>query len=458
LETDDITKLISTPIGEVPLQRQSTIEETMESMNLNQSQTDILSSSICVQMGSSPVEQKEIENSILVKHLVQEQRRILKNAPKPKRNSGCHPPSSTVGPVDILSSYGACQPCPTLQQQGDFDYSQQHLQFDSMESKKIQLLCHPRSNFRPRTENESKHASHYIRCEANSQYEYPTIYIHPEWSRQSIKNIIEVTLVAKDKQPHDYAIDNKTSKPTFEDDALIFRQNDSHTLYFCLTNEDYKNRFKSFMIEFIKKKQEGNITKDLIKSRQLEQSMLRFTRIYQTAKNTFQRDDNSVEYSCIMTEAYGDVSVEHMGPQFGPINGNETVYCLLKGRVSKDDLTVFVTENRIGWRQQISITKNGNLVYFSMPAFPYSQHDRATTNITVYYKGEELHQSTYVYNRTLDQELAALNLSDNTNESSTSSTFNAMDFFSATGVCPVTSSSRKSSTAKQTKRLNNHKK
>jgi hypothetical protein len=58
-------------------------------------------------MGSSPVEQKEIESkknelnsignklffsfrldSILVKHLVQEQRRILKNAPKPKRNSG----------------------------------------------------------------------------------------------------------------------------------------------------------------------------------------------------------------------------------------------------------------------------------------------------------------------------------------------------------------------------------
>jgi hypothetical protein len=37
LETDDITKLISTPIGEI--QRQSTIEETMENMNLNTSQT-----------------------------------------------------------------------------------------------------------------------------------------------------------------------------------------------------------------------------------------------------------------------------------------------------------------------------------------------------------------------------------------------------------------------------------
>jgi hypothetical protein len=59
-----------------------------------------------------------------------------------------------------------------------------------------------------------------------------------------MKNIIEVTLVAKDKQPHDYVIDNKTSKPTFEDDALIFRQNADHTLYFCLTNDDYRNRYK----------------------------------------------------------------------------------------------------------------------------------------------------------------------------------------------------------------------
>jgi hypothetical protein len=64
------------------------------------------------------------------------------------------------------------------------------------------------------------------------------------WARQSLKNIIEVTLVAKDKLPHDYAIDNKTSKSSFEDDALIFRQNESHTLYFCLTAEDFKNGFK----------------------------------------------------------------------------------------------------------------------------------------------------------------------------------------------------------------------
>jgi hypothetical protein len=46
-----------------------------------------------------------------------------------------------------------------------------------MESKKIQILSQPRANFRPRTQNESKNASHYLRCEVNSQYEYPTIAV-----------------------------------------------------------------------------------------------------------------------------------------------------------------------------------------------------------------------------------------------------------------------------------------
>jgi len=64
------------------------------------------------------------------------------------------------------------------------------------------------------------------------------------WAHQSIKNIIEVTLVAKDKQPHDYAIGNKNSKTSFDDDALIFRQNDLHTLYFCVTPDDFNNGHK----------------------------------------------------------------------------------------------------------------------------------------------------------------------------------------------------------------------
>lgn len=45
------------------------------------------------------------------------------------------------------------------------------------ESKKIQIRCQPRSKFRPRTQNESKTSSHYLRCEEGVKPEYPTINV-----------------------------------------------------------------------------------------------------------------------------------------------------------------------------------------------------------------------------------------------------------------------------------------
>ena len=59
----------------------------------------------------------------------------------------------------------------------------------------------------------------------------------------------------------------------------------------------------SFMIELIKSKQDDVITKKVIRSRHLNQSMLRFTRIYRDQYGTYHRDVNSQEYSCIMTES-----------------------------------------------------------------------------------------------------------------------------------------------------------
>ena len=56
------------------------------------------------------------------------------------------------------------------------------------------------------------------------------------------------------------------------------------------------------MIELIKSKQDDVITKELIRSRQLEHSMLRFTRFFQIGKGNFQRDDGSEEYSSVMSE------------------------------------------------------------------------------------------------------------------------------------------------------------
>jgi hypothetical protein len=56
------------------------------------------------------------------------------------------------------------------------------------------------------------------------------------------------------------------------------------------------------LIEYIKAKQDGTITKELIRTRQLDQSMLRFTRYYQLDDGAYNRDEESVEYSSIMTE------------------------------------------------------------------------------------------------------------------------------------------------------------
>jgi hypothetical protein len=57
------------------------------------------------------------------------------------------------------------------------------------------------------------------------------------------------------------------------------------------------------MIELIKSKQDEVITKNLIRLRKLDQSMLCFTRIYRDENGDYQRDMDNQEYSCIMTES-----------------------------------------------------------------------------------------------------------------------------------------------------------
>jgi hypothetical protein len=60
------------------------------------------------------------------------------------------------------------------------------------------------------------------------------------------------------------------------------------------------------MIELIKSKQDDVITKKLIRLRKLDQSMLCFTRIFRDEHGKYQRDIDSQEYSCIMTESKKD--------------------------------------------------------------------------------------------------------------------------------------------------------
>jgi hypothetical protein len=51
------------------------------------------------------------------------------------------------------------------------------MQNDLLKSKKIQIICQPRSKFRPRTQTESKNSSHYLRCDEGTGQDYPTIYV-----------------------------------------------------------------------------------------------------------------------------------------------------------------------------------------------------------------------------------------------------------------------------------------
>ncbi|CAF1214112.1 unnamed protein product [Adineta steineri] len=322
---------------------------------------------------------------------------------------------------------------------------------------KIRIKSQPRKEFRARMLNESKYLLHYLRCEQNSEDEHPSIYVSDTWRRQSFRNIIEVTLVGLDGQPHCYKIRNKKSVTDFSDENAVIFQNidDPHSLYFCVTDEDFNQGYKSFDIGFIKSKQDEIITKDLIKTRKLDESMLRFTHCYYQSKtNILERDESSTKYSRIMREARADIAVESVGPGYGPIRGNGQVHARTKGRITTKDITVVVSKDDIAWSEPVSFIKNGNFIYFSMPPYPYPQVDEAQANITICYEGEELCQSAYLYIGSLDRALARGNLNDSPtvfSGPSSSNAFNASSVFSTTGVRPANFSSKKSSTVKRQK-------
>ena len=118
----------------------------------------------------------------------------------------------------------------------------------------------------------------------------------------------------------------------------------------------------------------------------------------ETAKRSFHAPLHSSSGFLLV---YCDVSVEKIGPSYGPMTG-DTVYVVVKGRVSKDELAIEVIENQTGHRQQVPYTKNGNSVYFTMPNVAHSQQPRLIVTICILYKGEELHQSAYCYESSLD--------------------------------------------------------
>jgi hypothetical protein len=163
------------------LPQQSTFIEHYEPTNFYQSQP-AYSSPLSVPVGSSPVEPKATDNSLYTQAYLNQQDQIYQEAKKSKkRRTHQQQRSTNVGPVDYIMHSGGCQPCTTAQMQTDVAYQQQLLEYDAADSKQIQILCQPRSQFRPRTQNESKNSSHYLRCKEDVKPEYPTISIPQTW-------------------------------------------------------------------------------------------------------------------------------------------------------------------------------------------------------------------------------------------------------------------------------------
>ncbi|CAF3515262.1 unnamed protein product [Adineta steineri] len=399
------------------------------------------------QSGNLLPKQTNIDRQILPQILPNENENILK---KVHQNQ-----SITVSPINYISVVNTHGTYHSTQMQNDFKYpTHQVSSGNAMNSKKIQITCQPRSKYRPRTYNESKKSSHYIRCKEGAKREYPTIDIPREWGAQSNQNIIEVALMDIHKNLHPYSLENKASSKSTEELALIFKQNNPNILYFRLTNEDLLSGFKSFMIELIKSKLNDTVTKELIRTKSLHQSMLRFTRFYRDGY-TFVRDTDSTEYSCVMTESYGDITIDHMGPQYGPMHQEQKIFIIFKGRIAKGDISIIISEENDVWRQKIKkIILIGNVIYFTLPPCVQPRIPRVRANITVNFKDMELRHSKYVYMNTIDQEIQNIGMDNMTSNSSTSIQTNSCLNDMVVNIDGTTSTSRKISKNKPKKRLN----
>lgn len=109
----------------------------------------------------------------------------------------------------------------------------------------IIILAEPRSEYRPRTEGESRTSAHYLRTDDGSGHDRPTIQVPISWAEESEFNMIEVMLVDIRKEKHPYILFNKTSKQSFSRTHSIVQNTERNILYFRLMDSDFTNGFKS---------------------------------------------------------------------------------------------------------------------------------------------------------------------------------------------------------------------
>ncbi|CAF1000064.1 unnamed protein product [Adineta steineri] len=306
--------------------------------------------------------------------------------------------STTLGPIRSISAFNGIQ-VPNREQ---VTY-QQINQVDGTKPVKFQLICQQTASFRPRTEKE-RVTAHYLRCPKGAKHEYLTTTILQTWRGQN--SYIEVSLLDIYNNPHLYRIENRECNKS----SAVFKPKESNKLCFHVTDDDVAKGFKSYLIEFVKCKQDEQITKEVIKDRQLNKSKLRFTRYYQTTDGSYERDESSVIDTIVMTEEYGKFRVEDIFPLDGPMQSKRKICIETKGPLPNDfktNLVVNIIGNDINWsRKGEEIKKNGNNFSFDMPVLPNVHMNRLDAKINIEYKQNLIYQANYLYISSLDRELS----------------------------------------------------
>ncbi len=92
--------------------------------------------------------------------------------------------------------------------------------------------------------------------------------------------------------------------------------------------------------------------------------------------------------------------MEHINPEYGSMGGNQLLDVVFTGLKAKDKekLSFRILEETTGWiHDKRGCPSIGNAIYFRMPTFPFPRTDSVQTSVTVYYEGQEIYKSPYVY-------------------------------------------------------------
>lgn len=95
-----------------------------------------------------------------------------------------------------------------------------------------------------------------------------------------------------------------------------------------------------------------------------------------------------------------------MGPQVGPMSSNHSVHIVFKSLTGGDKkkLSFEISEQTIGWTHKITnFDSTGSTIHILMPACSILPIRDFLVSIIVYYEGEQIYESPYLYDADLDR-------------------------------------------------------